>query len=206
MNEWVPLVGVMSLPVMLVGLICLIRPISKIKIPTRKRAGIVFAGGLGAFILAMSTPYKIIPVAPSPEPTNTPLADTGDMADSDGDLVIPEPTREPLPPQPLYASIDGDDYLYSAGISDDARDAGQVAGQFIAFRYRGVKDGKITLTGEGMTLRCDENCTVITMVDQFGNKQHLEYNPASVAGAAFTDAINGLLVERPSQQKEGSSK
>jgi hypothetical protein len=61
MNQWVPFIGLLSLPIILVGLISIFRPIAKIKITTRKRAVIVFAVGLGAFILAMVTPYEDIP-------------------------------------------------------------------------------------------------------------------------------------------------
>ena len=203
MNEWVPFVGILSLPVILIGLICLIRPIAKIRIPTRKRAAIVLSAGLVAFVVAMSTPYRIDPAPPPAKPDASKGPEVAEAT------ATPEPAVPPLtpsPPQPMYASIDGDEYLYSAGISDDAKNAGQVAGQFMAFRYRGVKDGKITLTSEGMTLRCGENCSVITMIDQFGNKQHIEYNPSSVAGAAFADAMNGLLEEHPSQKRKESSK
>ena len=178
-----------GLAIFVIGLIGVVRPFGRVS--TRRRAAAWVGCGLAAMIAALV-------VGPEPEPKGATTASSG--------AAIPESTEEPEPPQPLYASIDGDDYLYSAGISDDARDAGQVAGQFIAFRYRGVKDGKITLTGNGMTLRCDENCTVITMTDQFGNKQHLEYNPSSVGGAAFADAMNGLLVERPSRKGKGDGK
>jgi hypothetical protein len=115
-------------------------------------------------------------------------------------VAISEPAPKPLPPQHLYVSIDGDDYLYPSAISDDERDAGKAASEFIAFRYRGVKDGKITLTSEGLTLRCDEDCTVISVIPTYGPKQHLQYTPSSVVGAAFTDAMNGLLVEHPSKK------
>lgn len=197
MNQWVPFVGVLSLPVMLVGLVCLFRPIAKIKIPTRKRAAMVFVAGFGAFILAMATPYKYTPAPTKPDLTAT---STG-KPEAVPDKVPAEPLPEQLPPEPMYASIDGDEYLYGVSLSDDARNAGQVAGQFIAFRYRGVRDGKTTLTSEGMTLRCDENCRVISITDEFGERQHLEFNPASVAGMAFTDAMNGLLVEQPSRSQ-----
>ena len=203
MNEWVPFVGVLSLPVILIGLICLIRPIAKIRIPTRKRAAIVLSAGLVAFVVAMSTPYRIDPAPPPAKPDASKGPEVAEATATPEPSALPQP---PPPPEPMYASIDGDEYLYSAGISDNARDAGQVAGQFMAFRYRGVKDGKITLTSEGMTLRCDENCSVITMIDQFGNKQHIEFNPNSVAGAAFADAMNGLLAEHPSKKSKGDSK
>ena len=190
---------------MLAGLLCLVRPIARIGMPTRKRAGIVFGCGLAAFVTAFNTPYTYVP--PVPAAKSKPASDA-DQTDQDPKPSTPAQLAAPPPPPPdhLYTSIDGDEYLYSAGISDDARDAGQVAGQFIAFRFRGVKNGKITLTGEGATLRCDEVCTVITMIDQFGNKQHIEYNPSSVAGAAFTDAMNGLLVEHPSRKNEAVNK
>jgi ribosomal protein L40E len=116
-------------------------------------------------------------------------------------------TVEPLTvPQPHYSSIDGDDYLYVAGISSDEQKAGQVAENYVSFRYKGTKDGKITIASQGMTLRCDVDCRVITISSPYGTKEHVGYTPNSVAGAAFTDAMNGLLVERPSQDASRKSK
>ena len=178
------------------GFVGLVKPLKKLKMPSRLAAlGWIFGGFVGMMVAAVNSP-----TAPKSDATKTPQASQSTVVPTTP-VAAPQPAPVPLPPpQHLYSAIDGDEYLYSAGISDDAKNAGQVAGQYISFRYRGVKDGKIILNSDGMTLRCDVNCTVITLVDQFGNKQHLENNPASVAGSAFTDAMNGLLVEHPSKQ------
>ena len=174
--------------VALIGMIGLFKPIARLKMAHRWHAFAWLAVGL----------IGTAAVGPKPQQTSVskPVA-TGEAKSQ----PEPQAIEPPPPPAPPYASIDGDEYLYSAGISKDAEDAGQVAGEFMAFRYRGLKEGKIMLTSKGMTLRCDQVCKVITVTDQFGSKQHIEYTPDSVAGAAFTDAMNGLLVEWPSLKK-----
>ena len=186
--------------IFVLGIVGLIKPLTKLKMPSRLAAlGWIFGGFVGMMVAAVNSPSS-----PKSDAIKTPqVSESAAAPTPSAPAPQPAPTPTPLPPPPpqhLYSTIDGDDYLYSAGISDDAKNAGQVAGQFIAFRYRGMKEGKIILSSDGMTLRCDEVCTVITVVDRFGNKQHIEYNPASVAGSAFTDAMNGLLVEHPSKQ------
>ncbi len=173
------------------GVVGLFKPLTRLKMPNRLAAlGWIIGGFVGMGVAAVNAP----PSAKS-DSRHAPV-----VAEAPAKAESPLPQPAPPPPSPMYSSIDGDDYLYSAGISDEAKNAGQVAGQFMAFRYRGMKDGKIILSSEGMTLRCDENCTVITMIDQFGRKQHIEYNEESVAGAAFKDAMNGLLEEHPSRK------
>ena len=58
MDGLIAIVGVVSVPIILIGLICLIYPIAKIKIPTRKRAGIVLATGIAIFAIAASIPIS----------------------------------------------------------------------------------------------------------------------------------------------------
>lgn len=190
--------------VVVLGIVGLIKPLTRLKMSSRLAAlGWILGGFVGMVVAAVNAP---------PTQQKAGSNDTNDQAKVAEKAPEPAPQQiitppsAPATPEHFYSSVDGDDYLYSAGISENARDAGQVAGQFIAFRYRGVKDGKITLTSEGMTLRCDEDCAVITMIDQFGNKQHFEYNPDSVAGAAFTDAMNNLLVEHPSRKENDGAK
>ena len=190
--------------IFVLGFVGLIKPLTKLKMPSILAAlGWIFGGFVGMMVAAV-----ISPSSPESGATKIPQASESAAAPTlSAPVPQPAPTPTPPPPPPpppqhLYSTIDGDDYLYSAGISDDAKNAGQVAGQFIAFRYRGMKEGKIVLSSDGMTLRCDKVCAVITVVDQFGNKQHIEYNPASVAGSAFTDAMNGLLVEHPSKHSK----
>jgi hypothetical protein len=133
-------------------------------------------------------------------PASLLLASCGSEPEATADASAMSAT-EPTPAQPrhYYASIDGDEYLYAHRISEDAKNAGQAATEYTAFRYRGVKNGKITLTSEDMTLTCDLDCKVITVSMPYGPKQRMEYNPDSVAGGAFYDAMNGMLAEYPSR-------
>ena len=56
MNAWVPFVGLLSLPIMLVGIIGMFRPIVRLRIANRVRAAAVFGLGLTAFVIAINMP------------------------------------------------------------------------------------------------------------------------------------------------------
>lgn len=104
-----------------------------------------------------------------------------------------------------YTVVDGREYGYPQEVSTSAKQEGRVAGSVIMFRYAGVRNGKhqlLVVKGDVITaFECAEPCQVIkvmavpTITAPVGavHIEHLQYNPASIAGAAIDDAVNGRL-------------
>lgn len=135
------------------------------------------------------------------------LVSCGDQADSNPppsasanqELVaaLPDPPKPPA----KYDLKEGNDYAYITAVSEEDAKAGKVAGDVLMFRYLGKEDGvhKVArLSDDGQILftdTCAEPCVIIKME---GGKR-IAYNPNSVIGSVFQDAINGYLDVSPAR-------
>ena len=98
-------------------------------------------------------------------------------------------------PTPNYAEHRKGVYYYIAAVSENDQKDGHSAGKALGFKYLGKNaEGDYVLgvvDDSGKVLAkatCADPCRVI---HDFG--QTYEYNPKSVIGSAFQDAMNGLL-------------
>lgn len=109
-----------------------------------------------------------------------------------------EPANAAMATSPVIAhswiSHENGEYGYPVGISDDARKAGQAADEVIMYRYLGFSNGAYTLFAPdtGIVATCPDPCTVITETSGYSTER-VAYNPESVIGAAFEDALGGQL-------------
>lgn len=116
----------------------------------------------------------------------------------------------PVQASPNYDEHDGSLYRYIAAVSDEDKAKGVAAGSVSTFRYLGKQGGKYVLESvgdDGSTLarnECAEPCRIL--VRHYGSSvSRLAYDPSSVIGAAFEDAIAGRLVPAPSATRATSS-
>jgi len=118
---------------------------------------------------------------------------------------VPYPRSVPTPPvQHNYDFREGSAYGYVAGLSEEERRTGRAAGDVLMFRYRGMQNGRHVveqLTPDGRSAgmsSCADPCHAIRSGS--GSNVHLTaYNPASIIGSVFEDAIAGRLVVAPTR-------
>jgi hypothetical protein len=124
-------------------------------------------------------------------------------AGNEGSAVSPETPKRAIEPGPeTRANFDeneGDIYHYATAVSDEDKAKGRAVGEVISFRYLGVQSGKHVLENvnpDGRVLGradCAAPCRII--VRRYGQlTDRLPFDPSSVIGAAFEDAISGHLV------------
>ena len=136
-------------------------------------------------------PEHIVPpvAAPAVSPDNT-VAPTAPS--------FPASVQPPLPPSHHYNFREGDVYGYVAAVSEDAQKRGQVAGDVVMFRYAGFSGGQFHLEQLNAqkevigSATCAKPCVAIKS-DIEGHVERIAYNPDSIIGAAFDDAMNGQL-------------
>lgn len=97
-----------------------------------------------------------------------------------------------------YAEKEGDTYLYVAAVTEEDQKKGRAVGDVVAFKYLGQKAGRHTLLGIGedgeplSKADCAVPCRIITR--RFaGRASRTPFEPGSVIGAAFEDALAGRL-------------
>lgn len=125
------------------------------------------------------------------------------------------PVAQPVLRTHNYDVQDGAQYGYTAALSDDQRQAGQVANNVMMFLYAGERGGKHQMhLHKGKLVNafeCSLPCDVIkvmTVMDMEGmrdsvNVEYIRAAPNSVAALALDDAINGRL--KPYEQhREGA--
>lgn len=109
------------------------------------------------------------------------------------------------PPEPThnYVEVRDGTYFYVASVSEEERKLGKAAGRVSGYRYFGRNaDGEHELAyvyqsgALGFRARCPDNCRII----RFSSGEPLAYNPASIIGGAFEDAINGFLRRSPERK------
>jgi hypothetical protein len=104
---------------------------------------------------------------------------------------------------PRYESREGNSYLYVAAVSEEERKRGKSAGDVVIFQYLGMRDGVHRLAslddaGARIALsECASPCKVIKRTMRSGAVDRLGFNPESIIGSAFLDAINGHLKAVP---------
>jgi hypothetical protein len=113
---------------------------------------------------------------------------------------------DPIPtPQRIthnYNFHEDDLYGYIGAVSEEEHKRGKAAGDVVMFRYRGFWDGIDHLEGVDANGRilsyeeCKRPCVAIKS-RSYGRIERIAYNPSSIIGAAFQDAINGLLEPHP---------
>ncbi|MBB5687478.1 hypothetical protein [Sphingobium boeckii] len=111
-----------------------------------------------------------------------------------------EKTAEMLPVQDQHNYIEREKYtyFYATAISEEDRKQGKVVGKILAFQYLGLRNGThnlASLDDQGRRLytsECSVPCRVIKN-NAGGRIDRTPYEPDSVIGSAFEDAINGRL-------------
>lgn len=130
----------------------------------------------------------------------------------------PPPAIIYQPPKPAhnYDFAERGEYGYSLAVSDLQRQAGQIAAQFVTYRYLGERGGRYQLyirQGEVVTvLEATKPCTVIktmTFIDadylrDSVNVERVQCLPGTVGHLAFDDAMNDRLQASGEVMKDGS--
>lgn len=104
-------------------------------------------------------------------------------------------------PQPRYDDSENGVYFYASEVSEEDQKKGKALGSVSGFRYLGQDASgryKLGLVSDNGTVisryACSSPCKIIKDLD---NGERIPFNSASIIGAAFEDAINGLLKEQP---------
>jgi hypothetical protein len=123
-----------------------------------------------------------------------------DWVTVNGPVAKAEPTRrEPTKQEPNYSEREGDTYFYISAISEEDQKKGKAVGDVLGYQYLGIKDGMHTLQlvgGDGTplgTYECATECKIIKRRGRSG-VERIPYEPGSVIGSAFADAIAGNLM------------
>jgi hypothetical protein len=109
----------------------------------------------------------------------------------------PSATAPPAPaPTPNFVEEEKGTYFYVSAVSEEDRIKGKATGDVSGFRYLGKNDeGQHTLVSvsdDGQVTAksyCSDPCSIIKR----SNGSRIAYNPGSIIGGAFQDAMNGLL-------------
>lgn len=115
-------------------------------------------------------------------------------------------TPSPKPaPTPRYDQEDRGTYYYVGAVSDEDKAKGRAAGDVYGFRYFGKSKENENIIGsvsdKGIILfksYCSDPCKIIRH-----NGKRIGFSDESIIGAAFVDAMNGLL--KPYGKSEDSS-
>lgn len=107
----------------------------------------------------------------------------------------------PIPPSHNYTFVDGNQYGYTAAISEEDQKKGKAAGDIVMFSYAGhwnnsyhideVNDAGYVLAN----YECGTPCIAIK-IGQGAYARRIAYTPLSVIGMAFQDAMRGELSEK----------
>lgn len=104
-------------------------------------------------------------------------------------------------PQPRYDDSEDGVYFYASDVSEEDKKKGKALGSVSGFRYLGQDAAgkyKLGLVSDSGTVisryACASPCKIIK---NLGNGERIPFISSSIIGAAFEDAINGLLKEQP---------
>jgi hypothetical protein len=126
------------------------------------------------------------------------IAAAGNALTEINSMTPPEDAAPPATKSHNYNLREGDLYGYIAAVSEEERKQGRAAGEVVLYRYRGVVDGLHRLENvdaAGRTVginECPSACVAIKSY-QYGRPSRIAFNPSSIIGAAFEDAIAGRL-------------
>lgn len=125
----------------------------------------------------------------SGKPASTQIESSTDAKSIEASTPAPAPT-------PNFVEEEQGTYFYVAGISEEEKKKGKAAPDVLGFRYFGRNEkGQHVLayvSDSGQILGrayCSEPCAVI----KYSDGTRVAYDPGSVIGSAFQDALNGLL-------------
>ncbi|HSF12284.1 MAG TPA: hypothetical protein VLA50_04860 [Erythrobacter sp.] len=106
-------------------------------------------------------------------------------------------TPLPIKPPPNFTESENGVYYYIAAVSEEDSKKGKVAGEVHGFKFLGKdKDGKVniaSISDNGDIIykaTCSDPCSII----KYDDGDRVAFNPSSIIGAAFEDALNGHLV------------
>jgi hypothetical protein len=123
---------------------------------------------------------------PSPPPVFVPTAQA----------AAPAPTPTPTP-SPNYAEEDNGVYYYIAAVTPKQKEEGQATGQVIGFRYRGINDdglhGLESMSDDGKQVMARAYCASPCKIIRYQDGSRTAFNPESIIGSAFEDALAGRL-------------
>ena len=105
-------------------------------------------------------------------------------------------------PAPNFVQEENGTYFYVTAVSEEDHKKGKAVGDVVGFRYIG-KNNKaqhvlVSVSDSGQVISksyCSEPCAIIKHSD--GTR--VPYDPNSIIGAAFQDAMNGLM--KPTMDK-----
>ena len=107
-----------------------------------------------------------------------------------------------------YVERDGDRYLYVTAVSDEDKTKGNATGKVVMYQYLGIFQSKYRLrnvaeNGQPLTTwECPTPCRIIKSVGI--PVQRVPFEPTSIIGAAFEDAIAGRLQPIERDRDDGS--
>lgn len=109
-------------------------------------------------------------------------------------------TAEVLTPQPRYDDSENGIYFYASSVSEEDKKKGRAVGDVVGFRYLGQESSgryKIGMTDDAGAVifrySCASPCKIIK---NMSSGERIPFDNESIIGAAFEDAINGLLEEQ----------
>lgn len=131
---------------------------------------------------------------------------TSASTDSATDTEISASDTPATTPTQNFVEEEEGTYYYVTAVSEDEQKTGKAVGDVLGFRYFGKNDkGQHVLASVAESGRiiakasCSEPCAII----KYGDSERVAYNPNSVIGSAFQDAMNGLLRVAPSPASAG---
>lgn len=127
--------------------------------------------------------------ATSPPPATPSQASDGSETSSSAPAVVAAAAHN-------YQTRDGNLYCYQTAISQDALNAGQAASDVLCFRYLGEHDSVYRFSPEqtpGVIVSCATPCETIKFTVAGEIVKRVTFEPNSVIGGAFEDAMNGQL-------------
>ena len=139
----------------------------------------------------------------SSEPKRLPLS-LGNTISNAPEIVNPAPTP------PNYVEKEGDIYYYVSAVSDEDQKKGKAVGEVLPLRYVGESDGIFNLqllSDNGQVIssyECPKECRIIKRMSG-GKLQRMPYEPSSVIGSAFQDALAGKLIASKKSRQQMSS-
>lgn len=151
-----------------------------------------------ASLLVLVMPSLSLAACDSPAPQNEKANDPVVVPSREpSDAVTATPTPTPVY-VPHFDEQEGETYFYASAVSEEDKKKGKAVGSVVNFRYLGEIGGvhkiaSVDDTGRALLrYECSTPCKIIKRTFH-GQTERIPYDPQSVIGAAFEDALNGSL-------------
>lgn len=125
-------------------------------------------------------------------------APLSEVTNTQGAALATGAVLPPAKPLPNFAEEEGGTYYYVAAVSEEDRSKGKAAGDVVGFRYLGKNEKNHHVIGLASNTNnivekasCADPCSII----KYENGERLAFDPTSLIGAAFEDAMNGYMKE-----------